>query len=194
MKTRRIGECRLRRERVRRSAAPGARRISYEHAALKCLYLARISLDPAGMGWQRRTGRWKADLNAVGMPPKFGSAQSGANSQQSVPPLTQLDARVLGALRDGSRPECAFLRLGGEAVQGRVARCSQELRRRVCMRGEQTVPFVGPVGLPGFVTRTCGRVGRGPAVSDHGGAPRAGWAGLAEVAVEVDGDLQGSGG
>jgi putative transposase len=34
-----------------------------EHA-LKCLYLAIMSLDPTGKGRQRWTNRWKAPLNA----------------------------------------------------------------------------------------------------------------------------------
>jgi putative transposase len=33
-------------------------------AALKCLYLAIMSLDPTGRGRQRWTNRWKAPLNA----------------------------------------------------------------------------------------------------------------------------------
>jgi transposase-like protein len=36
-------------------------------AALKCLYLALMSLDPAGRGRQRWMGRWKAALNAFDM-------------------------------------------------------------------------------------------------------------------------------
>jgi len=35
-----------------------------EQAALKCLYLAIMSLDPTGRGRQRWTSRWKAALNA----------------------------------------------------------------------------------------------------------------------------------
>jgi putative transposase len=35
-----------------------------EQAALKCLYLAVMSLDPAGRGRKRWTNRWKAALNA----------------------------------------------------------------------------------------------------------------------------------
>jgi putative transposase len=35
-----------------------------EQAALKCLYLTIISLDPTGTGRQRWTNRWKAALNA----------------------------------------------------------------------------------------------------------------------------------
>jgi transposase-like protein len=35
-----------------------------EQAALKCLYLAIMSLDPAGTGRKRWTSRWKAALNA----------------------------------------------------------------------------------------------------------------------------------
>ena len=33
-------------------------------AALKCLYLAVMSLDPAGRGRRQWTNRWKAALNA----------------------------------------------------------------------------------------------------------------------------------
>jgi putative transposase len=35
-----------------------------EQAALKCLYLTIISLDPTGRGRQRWNNRWKAALNA----------------------------------------------------------------------------------------------------------------------------------
>jgi transposase-like protein len=35
-----------------------------EQAALKCVYLAIMSLDPTGMGRKRWTNRWKAALNA----------------------------------------------------------------------------------------------------------------------------------
>ena len=35
-----------------------------EQAALKCLYLTVMSLDPTGSGRQRWSNRWKAALNA----------------------------------------------------------------------------------------------------------------------------------
>ena len=35
-----------------------------EQAALKCVYLAIMSLDPTGKGRQRGSNRWKAALNA----------------------------------------------------------------------------------------------------------------------------------
>ena len=35
-----------------------------EQAALKCLYMAIMSLDPTGKGRKRWTNRWKAALNA----------------------------------------------------------------------------------------------------------------------------------
>jgi hypothetical protein len=35
-----------------------------EQAALKCLYLVIVSLDPTGRGRRRWTNRWKAALNA----------------------------------------------------------------------------------------------------------------------------------
>jgi putative transposase len=38
-----------------------------EQAALKCLYLAIMSLDPTGRGRQRWSNRWKAALNAFDM-------------------------------------------------------------------------------------------------------------------------------
>jgi putative transposase len=38
-----------------------------EQAAVKCLYLAIMSLDPTGKGRQRWTNRWKAALNAFDM-------------------------------------------------------------------------------------------------------------------------------
>ncbi len=36
-----------------------------EQAALKCLYLTTMSLDPTGAGRKRWTNRWKAALNAL---------------------------------------------------------------------------------------------------------------------------------
>src|SRR5208282_1509725 len=36
-----------------------------EQAALKCLYLVLMSLDPSGKGRQRWSNRWKAALNAL---------------------------------------------------------------------------------------------------------------------------------
>jgi putative transposase len=38
-----------------------------EQAAMKCLYLAIMSLDPTGRGRQRWSNRWKAALNAFDM-------------------------------------------------------------------------------------------------------------------------------
>lgn len=35
-----------------------------EQAALKCVYMAIMSLDPTGKGQARRTSRWKTALNA----------------------------------------------------------------------------------------------------------------------------------
>ena len=35
-----------------------------EQAALKCVYLALMSLDPTGRGRQRWSNRWKGALNA----------------------------------------------------------------------------------------------------------------------------------
>ena len=50
-----------------RPATPGGERpgsLTTEQAALKCLYLAIMSLDPTGKGRKRWTNRWKAALNA----------------------------------------------------------------------------------------------------------------------------------
>jgi transposase-like protein len=48
-----------------------------EQAALKCLYLAIMSLDPTGKGRKRWTNRWKAALNAFDItldgPPQHGT-------------------------------------------------------------------------------------------------------------------------
>ena len=41
--------------------------ITSEQAALKCLYLALMSLDPTGKGSRRWMNRWKAALNAFDM-------------------------------------------------------------------------------------------------------------------------------
>jgi putative transposase len=47
-----------------RRAVRARGRFPNEQAALKCLYLTIISLDPTGTGRQRWTNRWKAALNA----------------------------------------------------------------------------------------------------------------------------------
>jgi transposase-like protein len=47
-----------------RRAANARGHFPTEQAALKCLYLALMSLDPTGKGRQRWTNRWKAALNA----------------------------------------------------------------------------------------------------------------------------------
>jgi putative transposase len=43
---------------------PGARSLPTEAAALKCVYLAIMSLDPTGRGRRRWSKRWKEALNA----------------------------------------------------------------------------------------------------------------------------------
>jgi putative transposase len=50
-----------------RRAVNARGRFPAEQAALKCLYLAIMSLDPTGKGRQRWTNRWKAALNAFDM-------------------------------------------------------------------------------------------------------------------------------
>ena len=47
-----------------RSAVNARGHFPTEQAALKCIYLAIMSLDPTGKGRQRWTNRWKAPLNA----------------------------------------------------------------------------------------------------------------------------------
>jgi putative transposase len=49
--------------RIRR-AVNARRHFPTEQAALKCVYLAIMSLDPTGRGQQRWSNRWKAALNA----------------------------------------------------------------------------------------------------------------------------------
>ena len=49
---------------VGRASGERAWPLPTEQAALKCLYLAIMSLDPTGKGRKRWTNRWKAALNA----------------------------------------------------------------------------------------------------------------------------------
>ena len=51
-------------ERARTGAVNARGHFPTEQAAMKCLYLAIMSLDPTGRGRQRWTNRWKAALNA----------------------------------------------------------------------------------------------------------------------------------
>ena len=48
------------------SVEPSTRAVIFppEAAALKCVYLALMSLDPTGRGRKRWTNRWKEALNA----------------------------------------------------------------------------------------------------------------------------------
>jgi hypothetical protein len=41
------------------------RPLPIEQAALKCVYLATMSIDPTGKGRKRWVSRWKAPLNAL---------------------------------------------------------------------------------------------------------------------------------
>jgi putative transposase len=52
--------------------------ISYQQAALKCLYLVTRSLDPTGTGQARWTMRWKPALNAFAITfcDRFPAAES----------------------------------------------------------------------------------------------------------------------
>ncbi len=50
--------------RLRRAVNARGHFLSTEQAALKCLYMAIMSLDPTGKGRKRWTNRWKAALNA----------------------------------------------------------------------------------------------------------------------------------
>jgi putative transposase len=50
--------------RIRRAVNARGHRTT-ETAALKCVYLAILSLDPTGRGRQRWSNRWKEALNAV---------------------------------------------------------------------------------------------------------------------------------
>ena len=52
-----------------------------EQAALKCLYLAIMSLDPAGKGRKRWTNRWKAALNAFDIPADRPCVQIGGTAR-----------------------------------------------------------------------------------------------------------------
>ena len=63
-----------------------------EQAALKCLYLAIMSLDPTGRGRKRWTNRWKAALNAFditswgyGRPPLHATGRSELSVQIAGP-------------------------------------------------------------------------------------------------------------
>jgi len=47
--------------------SPGPWTLPNEAAALKCVYLAVMSLDPTGQGRRRWTMRWKPALNAFEM-------------------------------------------------------------------------------------------------------------------------------
>ncbi len=50
-----------------RRAVNARGRFPAERAAMKCLYLAIMSLDPTGKGRKRWTNRWKGALNAFGI-------------------------------------------------------------------------------------------------------------------------------
>jgi transposase-like protein len=52
-----------------------------EAAALKCLYLAVMSLDPTGQGRRRWIIRWNPALNAFEIPSKVASPQPARNCQ-----------------------------------------------------------------------------------------------------------------
>lgn len=55
---------------------------SNEAAALKCIYMALMSLDPTGKGRKRWTMRWKAPLNAFQIASKAASPRATTDLQQ----------------------------------------------------------------------------------------------------------------
>jgi transposase-like protein len=55
-----------------------------EQAAMKCLYLAIMSLDPTGKGRKRWTNRWKAPSTPSTSPSTDASAQAGTNNQDQL--------------------------------------------------------------------------------------------------------------
>jgi hypothetical protein len=73
--------------RLRRAVNARGHFLSTEQAALKCLYLALMSLDPAGKGRKRWTNRWKA---ALGRPhpgcPSLGTPAGGIDRVIRVRP------------------------------------------------------------------------------------------------------------
>jgi Transposase and inactivated derivatives len=74
-----------------RPAAAGRERPRHfptEQAALKCLYLAIMSLDPTGKGRQRWTNRWKAALNAFDITFDGRLSAGGSNNQDQLTPLS----------------------------------------------------------------------------------------------------------
>ncbi|GAA1908213.1 hypothetical protein GCM10009753_44220 [Streptantibioticus ferralitis] len=54
-----------------------------EQAALKCVYMAIMSLDPTGKGLARWTSRWKTALNAFDI--TFDGRLSAVNQQLQPP-------------------------------------------------------------------------------------------------------------
>lgn len=58
-----------------------------EQAALKCVYMAIMPLDPTGKGQARWTIRWKTALNAVGSPSTAAAQRPVSNPNSPVTPL-----------------------------------------------------------------------------------------------------------
>jgi hypothetical protein len=67
---------------LRRAVNARGHFLSTEQAALKCLYLALMSLDPAGKGRKRWTNRWKAALNAFDITFDGTSARDASNNRE----------------------------------------------------------------------------------------------------------------
>ena len=74
-----------------------------EQAALKCVYLAVMALDPTGKGRARWTQRWKQALNAFDI--TFDGRLSAARRQQHNNQLhRKLDSPTFGVLPEGQPP------------------------------------------------------------------------------------------
>ena len=101
-----------------------------EQAALKCLYLAIMSLDPTGKGRKRWTNRWKAALNAFDI--TFDgrlSADASNNRDRSYtvnltdPPLDDPDeVQLIGRPRNSSHSSSVGVRYSwlGRSVRRRA--------------------------------------------------------------------------
>jgi hypothetical protein len=64
-----------------RKAVPARSHFPNEQAALKCVYMALVSLGPTGAGHRRWTMRWKAPLNAFQTPAHPGRPLINLNNQ-----------------------------------------------------------------------------------------------------------------
>jgi hypothetical protein len=105
-----------------------------EEAALKCVYMAIMSLDPTGKGQARWTMRWKTALNAFDI--TFDGRLSATRQQPQLPQLHRSFDRPAPRrdVHTGGKPGSAKRRTKKSTTRVHAAQVKDQVRRCPALR------------------------------------------------------------